>query len=47
MQGGALHGLVSTVISFRASEVQGEALLSVGEAHNNHFPVPARVGKGI
>ena len=26
--------------------VQGEALLSVGEAHNKPFPVPARAGKG-
>ena len=27
-----------------ADRVQGEALLSVGEAHNNLCPVPARAG---
>ena len=27
-----------------ADRVQGEALLSVGEAHNKPFPVPVRAG---
>ena len=47
MQGCALHGFLSNDVSICASEVQGEALLSVGEAHNKPFPVPARAGKGI
>ena len=47
LQGCALHGFLSVVIAFRTIRVQGEALLSVGEAHNKLFPVPARAGKGI
>ena len=33
-------------ISLHTVKVQGGALLSVGEAHNKLFPVPASAGKG-
>ena len=34
-------------MSHRTGQVQGGALLSVGEAHNKLFPVSAKSGEGV